>query len=237
MSEKKKESILANEFVKTVLVLILHVVVLVIINLNFENKGGGHVAPSVVEVHHDVLEENSIDNADVRSVVVSKATGIDRRVEPDISDDSSRENEQDQNDSPTEILPNDLQSGNESALKVTVKKLSVVHNLIAKFFQNGDYRVELQEIYKSDLPKDVSKILEDMQIYADKFLSIDETEDIVFPKAGFMDRVVGKFVKVQRSKKSTKEKRALHKKISDDIHILEDYFYSTDHSGKVVNHD
>ncbi|MBP7190240.1 MAG: hypothetical protein KA998_03240 [Rickettsiaceae bacterium] len=241
MSKEKKPSILANEMVKTVLVLVLHVIVLVLINLKIEPRVVRH--PQAEEhVHeeamHRVLEENSIDNADILSVVVSQNSEYsDRRTEPDISDDSTRESniETQQEDVVDPLLKKDRDS--KIALETTVQRLSDVHNLVAKFFQNIDYREDLKKIDKSNLPRSVLVVIEDMEHYADKFLSVDEKSDVIFPKQGIMNRAVGRFIKVQRSRESIKEKRENYKKICDEMHILEDYFYPSSHSNGAVNHD
>ncbi len=164
-----------------------------------------------------VAEDYSNDNS--KAVVLENSYEDDERSEnSDVEQDASQEKE----------ISLKGQASEQSYY--VINTLITVHNMISKFFQNIEYSAELNKIRKIVLPKNVTLVLDDMQNYNDKYLSSNTSfEDVImiFPAEGITDKIIGKFIKVRKNTSDSLEKAKTHEIIVKNIHILEEYFYST----------
>jgi len=164
-----------------------------------------------------------VASAKVMSAVVANDGGSDEEHEQDVAGDESAI-------MPRIVMPHDSRED-------YVATVYSVERLITKFLQNADYSLELQKINQANLPRDVKQVLGDMQKFAESFPHAGDEPIKIFPKEGFLDRIVGHFVQIEKAPNVPEGRDAEHKQIAGRLSILENYFYSKQFLNETIDHD
>ncbi len=137
----------------------------------------------------------------------------------DIVETETQANIIDPEEEPKAILPAPKKANKFS------QDLIIVHYLISKFLQNLDYSQELNRLDRSFLPKNINDLLNRMEDYEKKHLATVANKDVL-SKNSNLDRIIGRFIKIEKDTDEITQQKKLYESIKKDLHILEDYFYS-----------
>lgn len=186
--------------------------------------------PVINNIEDEIPETLSVV---VASSENSKTQEIDALISADSDEEEIKEDEVKAEET---IQPNIVK--NDSANE-NLAKIVTVHNLIAKFLQNIEYSAELDKIEKLNLPKNLIDLLEEMRHYNTEYLTNKNTTktEVVFPNKGIITKIIGRFIKIEKSPVNLVAQENMHDAIVKDIHFIEEYFYSKNLLDKQDDHD
>lgn len=111
--------------------------------------------------------------------------------------------------------------------------LFAVNSLTIKFLQDKPYEAELHQIAQTDLPGEIELIIQELKDYSTNYLGNRASEEeIVFPRTF---RVMERFIVIKKEERNTPLKEALKARISKNLPVLTDYFYSAKFGQKFID--
>lgn len=187
------------------------------------------IAPSINHTKDNSPETLSVV---VSSLENNKANEIDVSISEDVD-----EEEKAQEAKADEIIKPNIVKNNSQNDEFT--KIITIHDLISKFLQNIEYSAELEKIEQLDLPKNLIVIIEEMRDYNIKYLTNKASlkTEVIFPDKGVVTKIIGRFIKIEKSPVNLVAQANMHDAIVKNIHIIEEYFYSKNLLDRSVDHD
>lgn len=182
----------------------------------------------------EILQKMETKSAETLSVVVASSDNISsNEIDVSVAGESYDLVAPEKN---TDYIKPNIISNNFS--NHTMTNIIIVHNMISKFFQNIEYSSELEKIQKLDLPKKVTLILEDMRDYNKCYLASNSNQiKTIFPDDSTIKKMIGRFIKIEKSHVNLVEQSNIRDAIIKNIHIIDEYFYGANIVDRSSSHD
>lgn len=117
-----------------------------------------------------------------------------------------------------------------------INEMQTVSRIMINFLRNQDYKKDLDSLSLNGLPKEVKDVFKELHHYAENIKNDFNAKIIIFPKKGILDRMFGRFVQISKIE-GAERLQDEYQSISKKLHILEDYFYSTQFLNETNAHD
>jgi hypothetical protein len=162
----------------------------------------------------------TMENAYVKPVVASELhLNTIQTVVSHTSDGTDVEPEQEASDFPTE-------ERHLARIQKYLEQIRAIQTLTTQFIRKKDYEDALKVLEQVSLPQTVKRILDDIELYREQYITPERVTTQIFPQQGVIDKVVGHFVQVTKLPPSNLVETREYDRILNEMQVLTDYFYS-----------
>lgn len=98
-----------------------------------------------------------------------------------------------------------------------------VNDLIVRFLENKDFKMQINQLQTLELPAEITKIMLNMEHYRENYLDNSDEAIRIFPTKGSW---LEKFIKIEKKSDITIQKDKLKAEIISGLKLFTEYFYS-----------